>query len=111
MVIPKLPNFTGSAQSKKAFHKVAQKFLKELATDVLKLSPEQFEVRKCLGGPAVCGESILHTDTLYVQVSDKIMHDRTVMWRECNGRKDYCGKTNNFGNLENLVAHCKRIAG
>lgn len=78
---------TRSADAKKAFHRVAKKRLKEVA-EFLALKKGTFEVRSCLGGPAVLGEAILHAETFYVSVSEHSYY------RKCNGLKDYAGERN-----------------
>lgn len=87
---------------KTQFHNTARKFLKELAAQL----PEygEFDVRSNKGGIAVSGEVTLHMDRLYVQVAQSVMGlDRAVMFRPCNGRKDYSGGMNNFTSMETLL--------
>ena len=50
------------------------------------------------GGVAVSGEATLHGDHLYVQISQSCMSGGRagVLWRACEGRRDYCGGRNRF---------------
>lgn len=87
---------------KTQFHNTARKFLKELAA----LLPEygEYEIRSNKGGIAVSGEVTLHMDHLYVQAGQSAMgNDLGLMYRSCNGLKDYIGGGNNFTSLEMLL--------
>ena len=100
---------------KEQFHRKYRKVLRDLAKS-FGLTQNQYEVRSCKGGSAVLGEVILHTDNLYLQVGGSLCgsDDPTVMYRTCNGRKDYCGGVNQFMRIDQLttsgVATLKRIA-
>lgn len=76
--------------NKARFHSAGRALLAKLAQE-LHLTTDQRNIRSCKGGPAIMGEVILHTDEIYVQV-----HSHGVMFRTCNGRKDYSGGHNNF---------------
>ena len=83
-----------SEYQKKEFHKVGKKVLKWIDEHL----GGGGEVRSCLGGPAVLGEVILHTDYVYVQLCqlrDKdIFTGRTevkFMFRGCANKTDYTG--------------------
>lgn len=92
----------GDAERKRQFHRYAKHQLQVLA-GYLGFMPAEFDIRSNPGGPAVAGEIILHTDRLYVQVSHSCMgFDRSVLFRTCNGRKDYTGGPNNFAPLDLL---------
>jgi hypothetical protein len=95
---------SNNSDAKRLFHVNGKKLLKMYAKEILKLTPDQFEVRSCLGGPAVLGEVILHTDNIYVQIHQSLSRNdnQRVMFRKCDGRKDYCGKTNNYTTLRSL---------
>jgi hypothetical protein len=66
---------------------------------------------------AVSGESILHTDWLYVQVSQSSMGPNAgILFRSCEGRRDYVGGINNFASLDllhdpHMLARRIRLAG
>ena len=88
--------------AKRAFHNHARRRLKRLA-DVLGLAPGSFDLRSNLGGIAVSGEATLHADHLYVQASQPATgHDTGILFRTCQGRKDYHGGPNNFASLDLL---------
>jgi hypothetical protein len=90
------------AYAKEAFHRNARRRLKQLA-DALGLPPDAYDLRSNQGGVAVSGEIILHTDHLYVQVSQSTMgYDGGVLFRSCEGRNDYYGGPNHFASLDLL---------
>lgn len=90
------------AENKAVFHREAKRVLKQLA-DKLGLKPEEYDLRSNKGGIAVAGEVTLHTDTLYVQVYKSLFSKNDVMFRRCNGRKDYTGEANNFTHVTRLL--------
>ena len=89
-------------ETKRAFHKHARRRLKELA-DALGLAPQNYDLRSDVGGIAVSGEVTMHADHVYVQAGQPATgHDTGLMFRACQGRKDYCGGPNNFASLDLL---------
>ena len=91
-----------SAARKAEFHKDAKLVLKRLA-GALGLAPGSYDLRSNKAGFGICGEVTLHTDRYYVQVGQSCMGPRgDVLFRLCDGRKDYCGKTNHFASGETL---------
>jgi hypothetical protein len=89
-------------EAKRAFHNHARRRLKQLA-DALGLAPGSFDLRSNPGGIAVSGEATLHADQLYVQASQPpTAQDTGILFRTCQGRKDYYGGPNNFASLELL---------
>ncbi len=85
--------------AKREFHRHARRQLQLLA-DALGLPPGSYDIRSNLGGIAVSGEIILHADHLYVQVSQSAMgHDSGVLFRTCEGRKDYVGGRNHYASV------------
>ena len=49
------------------------------------------------------GEVTLHADRLYVQVSQPATgRDTGILFRSCEGRRDYVGGPNNFASLDLL---------
>ena len=82
---------------KQAFHKSAKRLLRRIA-DELGLVKGQYDLRSNLGGIAVSGEITLHTDTLYLQLSQGVLTrgQANILYRRCSGRKDYVGMTNHF---------------
>ena len=54
-------------------------------------------------GVAVSGEITLHSDWLYIQVSQSVMGSNCgILFRSCDGRRDYVGGVNNFAPLDLL---------
>jgi hypothetical protein len=80
---------------KAAMHSTGRAFLRILARD-LGLAAGTFEIRSNQGGVAVSGEVTLHADHLYVQISEFAYGHggASVLYRTCNGRKDYTGGPN-----------------
>ena len=88
--------------AKRLFHRHARRQLGLLAA-ALGLAPGSFDLRSNQGGIAVSGEATLHTDHIYVQACQPATgHDSGVLFRVCEGRKDYTGGRNNFASLELL---------
>ena len=57
---------------KEKYHRIARKQLHKLAQQ-LDLKPDEYDIRSNKGGVAVCGEITLHTDSLYIQVSQSCL--------------------------------------
>jgi hypothetical protein len=88
--------------AKRAFHSHARRQLKQLAA-ALGFPPQSYDLRSNAGGIAVSGEATLHADHLYVQASQPpTAQDAGILFRTCQGRKDYHGGPNNFASLEFL---------
>ena len=88
--------------AKRVFHRRAQRQLKQLAV-MLGLTPDAYDLRSNQGGIAVSGEITLHADRLYVQACQPATgHDTGILFRTCQGRKDYHGGPNNFASLHLL---------
>ena len=69
----------------------------------LNLGDDQYDLRSNEAGIAVSGEITLHADRLYVQVSQSSMgSDSGILFRSCDGRRDYVGGVNNFAPLDLL---------
>ena len=99
--------------AKRLFHQHARRQLCLLA-DALGLAPGAYDLRSNRGGSAVSGEVTMHSDHLYVQACQPATgHDSGVMFRTCQGRKDYTGGRNNFGSLDllNDPEHLARLIG
>ena len=75
------------------FHKLARKQFKALAAE-LGLQKGEYDLRTNKAGPAVLGETTLHTNDVYVQIGGSA--SIYLMYRRCDGRKDYCGKQNHY---------------
>ena len=95
--------YTDAAHANKmAFHRLAKQKLRKVAK-ALGLAPGDYDLRTNKAGPAVCGETTLHTNNLYVQVSQSCMGPgNEILCRRCEGRKDYTGKRNNFAGIAAL---------
>lgn len=92
---------------KEDFHRHGKKFLKNVA-DALGLEKATFDVRSNKGGDAVSGEVTLHTDSLYVQMYGYGQNGVQIMYRTCEGRKDYHGGRNHFAFISELVDPAKQ---
>ena len=91
-----------AAAAKRRFHQRARKQLR-LVAGALGLPAHTFDLRSNAGGIAVSGEITLHADHLYVQASQPAFGgDNGVLFRTCDGRKDYCGHRNQFASLDLL---------
>ena len=90
------------SEAKRVFHNHARRRLKQLA-NALGLAPGSFDLRSNPGGIAVSGEATLHADQLYVQACQPATgHETGILFRTCQGRKDYHGGPNNFASLDLL---------
>jgi hypothetical protein len=88
--------------AKQQFHTQARRQLKQLAA-VLGLVPGAYDLRSNQGGIAVSGEITMHGDKLYVQISQPALgFDSGILFRTCQGRRDYTGGINNFASLDLL---------
>jgi hypothetical protein len=88
--------------AKRLFHHHARRQLRLLA-DALGLPPGSFDLRNNKGGIAVSGEITMHANSLYVQACQPATgHNSGVLYRTCQGRKDYTGGRNNFASLDLL---------
>jgi hypothetical protein len=75
-------------EQKKAFHRQARISLRALANE-LRLPPDSFDLRSCVGGIAVSGEIILHGETIYIQICQPATGaDTGILIRTCEGRRD-----------------------
>jgi hypothetical protein len=90
------------ADRKRQFHWHAQRQLLKLA-EALGFAPGEFDLRSNAGGIAVSGEITLHADWLYVQACQSAMgFDSGILFRSCEGRRDYTGGRNHFASLDML---------
>lgn len=90
---------SGRADLKLEYHRLGRKVLRAMAKS---WALEQYDVRSCMGGPAVSGEIILHTPHLYLQINAD-SGVSTVMYRTCEGMKDYRGGPNQWTSVELLA--------
>jgi hypothetical protein len=90
------------ADAKRRFHRHARAQLLKLA-EALGLDPSDYDLRCNEGGIAVSGEITLHASRLYVQASQPATRaDTGILFRSCDGRRDYTGGRNNFASLDLL---------
>lgn len=118
-ITPGIDAYSSSGSAKKeALHSRGKSFLRALAKE-LDIDAGTFDVRSNLGGIAVSGEVTLHSNNIYIQMSESCIGRGGVgiLYRSCKGRKDYCGGPNNFidaadlhkGALPGFIAKCKSI--
>jgi hypothetical protein len=90
------------AEAKRLFHRRARRQLIALAA-ALNFDSADYDLRSNEGGIAVSGEVTLHADRLYVQVSQPATgSDTGILFRTCEGRRDYTGGRNHFASLDLL---------
>ena len=87
--------------AKRNFHNRMARALRSLALEMGILA--DCDIRSCKGGPGVWGEVVLHHEKVYVQVHFAYGEPR-VMYRTCEGRKDYSGGVNRFMTVEQLFS-------
>ncbi len=99
---------------KRGLHKDSAAYLRMLATE-LGFDRVSYDIRSNEGGIAVSGEITLHTDTLYVQISQWAADARNLSFliRGCKSRKDYTGMGNHSmhlrsHNVEALLGMCEQ---
>lgn len=111
-MIPSIPQslstFTAfnapNEELKKKLHADIRKFLRDVVKS-LGLEKGNYNIRTNMAGVGVFGESILHTDWFYVIVSDGFFsQSMAVMFRSCEGQKDYSGGANQWTNMLALSA-------
>lgn len=81
---------------KQSAYRRAAKALRTLAAE-LGIPPSAYDIRHCYGGPAVSGEAIFHSETLYINLPlfpALNVNFHQGYFRSCNGRKDYTGGRN-----------------
>lgn len=99
-------------QGSARMHSSGRAFLRRLAAD-LGLEKGTFDIRSNQGGIAVSGEVTLHADRIYVQLSESCAARGgvSVMFRRCDGRKDYCGRMNHFASMKDVKASYAAFLG
>lgn len=83
--------------AKAIFHRSGMAFLKDLAQR-LGYTKSDVDVHSNKGGIAVCGEITLHSDEVYVQLSQFYLSrgHTAILVRTVKDRKDYTGGANHF---------------
>ena len=118
MTRKEIANFVALAQlsvsynyeAKAEFHQQGKRMLRRIAK-LMGLAPGTYDIRSNLGGIAVSGEVTLHGERIYIQLSQSCCGpDMGFMYRQCDGRKDYCGKTNRWMHWTTLLDEDKSIA-
>lgn len=91
-------------QGKCSYHDDNKAKFKQLSMKLLRTLRQLLEIeadiRFSAGGIAVSGDATLHGDNIYVSMNADC--SLGIMYRQCNGRKDYCGKTNCWYHLRRL---------
>lgn len=79
-------DFSYAATAKGYFHREGRRVLREVAKR-LGLAPGSFTIRSNMGGVAVCGEVVLHSDKLYINLAaEGHPSNRTFWFRRVSGR-------------------------
>lgn len=91
-----------SAKNKDEFIKLCKAYL-NMIVKKLGLTKDQYEIRVNRSGIAGSGDITLHTDTLYVQLSQSCCDRHSFMYRSCRGQKDYTGGRNEWMRWTNLL--------
>lgn len=106
-----------SERGKREFHRAAKRYLRELA-DLLDLPGGTYMIRSNPAGPAIAGEVTLHGGWIYAVIGDMATDPGLgILYRLCNGPKDYVGGRNNWwrwqdiGRLQDFAAAIRRIKG
>jgi hypothetical protein len=90
--------------AKRTFHAEGRTAMRRLA-EALGLADGSYEVRSNKGGIAVSGEITLHGEEVWVQLSlGGLGHDREILYRRVQGRKDHCGERNHWASINSLLA-------
>ena len=87
--------------SKLKYHALGKRVLKAIAAE-LGLQSGTYDIRSNLGGTAVAGEVTLHGEHIYIQFCEP-MNGLEVLYRSCNGRKDYSGGGNYWMKYDDLL--------
>jgi hypothetical protein len=99
-----------AAANKALFHRYGKALLKRIAHD-LGYTPGSYDLDSNLAGIAVSGEITLHTDDLFVQFSaPSYCEDYQILYRRCQGRRDYRGLRNHFFRFQALTEYGQVIA-
>jgi hypothetical protein len=94
---------------KARFHQLGKKVLRDVAKR-LGLVKGTYDLRSNLSGIACSGEIVLHSETLYIQLSQSALGNSFgFFYRSCRGRKDYTGGCNNWMKWDRLLGLDKAI--
>lgn len=89
--------------AKDIFRRDSMAILRQVAK-AMGLAKGTYAIRFNAGGIAVSGDAVLHSDHLYINMS-QMSHSNgsAFMYRSCNGQKDYTGGHNRWMKYEDLV--------
>lgn len=91
-------------EGKDSFKNEGVRLMRKLAKD-LGLSAAERDIRFNPGGIAVSGDVILHTDHVYVHLSQSCLGmGHEVYYRKCKGRRDYTGEINFWATAGELAS-------
>lgn len=91
------------ARAKAAFHRDGMSFLRKVAK-ALDIPATDYRLSSNKSGIAGSGEVTLHSDDIYLQLSESCMFAGVQMlYRSCKSRKDCAGHRNNFVQCEQLA--------
>lgn len=94
-----LTNCAYNPTHKGSWHHEARTRMRRLAKE-LGLQAGTYDIRSNQGGIAVSGEVTLHGEGVYVQVSQSTGGPSMgILYRSCEGRKDYTGGINHFDHI------------
>jgi len=100
-------NFAFNEEVKTLFHREAVKYLRLLAS-TFGYCREDYDIRTNPAGPAVSGESTLHSDDFYVQINPDFMPcGDAILYRRDKDRTDYRGQTNFFYDIKLITQPIK----
>lgn len=89
------------AAAKAKFHREGRAFLKLLAKTLGSIGPE-YVMSSNYAGPAVSGEVTLHSESLFIQLSEScssLGRGIGMLYCSCKGKTDYTGGTNHWVDL------------
>jgi hypothetical protein len=85
------------------FHREGKRIARLIAKK-LGLAKGTFDIRSNRAGIACSGEVTLHGERIYIHLGQSCCgFANSFYYRGCNGRKDYCGKTNRWIRFEELL--------
>jgi len=89
--------------TKERWHRLARRIAKALA-ERMGLKSSEHTIRFNRGGIAVCGETTLHADWIYIQLSVSCFGPANrFMYRTCDGQWDYTGGVNRWMTFDELL--------
>lgn len=89
--------------TKETLHRSGKRLLKEIALK-LELDTNAFSLRNNRGGDGVMGEVVLHGSHLYLQVHFGMGSVLRILYRTCEGQKDYTGGMNHYVSVSELAS-------